>query len=279
MYRANLTEWGKTINTRTGFIPYVITALVFLLSCRTATSPTVFVEETPDISTGLVAHYLMAGNGVHSGGHGFSGLNQGGVSTSDHLGRPNSALSFNGYSSYVLCGDILDSVFAKPVATFTVAGWARTIRDGTQSGGGGLMIGKNGGGDDGPYEWNVTHSDGNIDAFVMFDTLAASYERISSPVGVGNWFHFALVFDGTRFAGSRMDLYINGLLARVMTKALAGTSGTGTMNSSQNLTIGAGHAARNPQVPNNCYDGSLSDIRIYNRALTAPEILAVYASE
>jgi hypothetical protein len=249
-----------------------------LSSCKTATAPTVYVNDTIDLTTGLVAHYLLAGNAIDSSGNGFNGLNQGAAPTTDEFGRSNRALLFNGYSRYVLCGDILDSVFTKPVASFTVTGWANTIQYGTRSGGGGLMIGKAGGGDAGPYEWTVTHSDAKIYAYVFFDTLALNYEALAAPMGTGTWFHFALVFDGTQPEFGRLQLYLNGLPVRNGERTIIGTIGTAPMNSSQNLTIGAGHATRNPQVPNNCYNGSLSDIRIYNRALTASKILAIYAS-
>jgi hypothetical protein len=249
------------------------------ISCKqTVTGPTVYVKETVDVTTGLVAHYLLAGTVVDSSGNNYNGVNYGATPIADRIGRENRALSFNGSANYVLCGDILDSVFTKPVAAFTVAGWARTVQFGTRSGGGGLMIGKAGGGDAGPYEWSVTHSDGKLYAAIFCDTLATNYELLSSPMGVGNWFHFAMVFDGTQTEDARLRLYLNGLLVMNGVRTVVGTIGTGLTNSSQNLTIGAGHATRNPLSPNNGYYGALADIRIYNRALTSSQILALYVA-
>ncbi len=72
----------------------------------------------------------------------------------------------------------------------------------------------------------------------------------------GTWHHFAETFDGTT-----MSLYIDGGLVTSKTSA---SPSTGTSGS---FSIGLANAVLN---------GSIDDVRIYNRALSATEIQTMY---
>jgi hypothetical protein len=73
------------------------------------------------------------------------------------------------------------------------------------------------------------------------------------------WEHFCCVYDGTTQIG-----YRNGF--SVATNSVTGTLGTGsfTMQAGKNVANG------------NFLTGALADLRIYNRALSAYEVLALY---
>jgi hypothetical protein len=200
------------------------------------------------------------------------------VATS-HLGLENGAYSFNGMNSAIQCGDILDEVFCAPIAKFSVAGWARTRRCGSFEHGGGFIIGKNGGGTYGPYQWNVTHADGFVYAAVFSDTAARNYVALTSPMSTNQWFQFVLVFDGSLPEMQRVRLYVDGQSSNASVYQHVGRLGTTTANSQQHLTIGASHEANYPQLFHSYYDGDIDDIRIYDRALTTTEIQELYFSQ
>ena len=251
------------------------------ISCtkkETVAGPTIYLPAPEDISSGLQLYLPLAGNAIDSSGHSLNGTTFNTIPVADRLGNPNSALSFNGLTSFVQMGDILDAVFCKPIAQFTVVGWARTVNYGTSYGGGGMMIGKAGGGNAGPYEWVISHVDGAIVAAVFFDTLSSNYVRLDYPMATSVWFQFTMVFDGSQTASARLKLFVNGHDFNEATQRVVGTIGTAPVNSSQHLTIGSGHPAGMPNTPNNLYNGTLAEIRIYNRALTPAQILFLYGT-
>jgi hypothetical protein len=273
------------MHPRNSLVWFVSITSLLLFSCtskETVTGPPIYVHDTTavseDITSGLLVDLRLEGNAIDSSGNGFNGVSQATSGAVDRFGTLNGATSFNGQSSYIRLGDILDSVFCKPVAKFSVAGWANTNQSGTSYGGGGFIIGKNGGGSLGPYEWSLSHVDNTLRADIFFDTLANNYVRLAYPMATTSWFHFVIVFDGTKPAKERLKLYVNGY-NNFNDAAFysVGTIGTGCVNSSEELTIGAGHPSGAPTIPNNLYNGRLSDIRIYNRPLTPEEVFYLYS--
>ena len=236
-------------------------------------------DEAVFMPDGLVAYYRLNGDAVDKSGNGHDGTVVGAVAVADRNGNDNSALSFNGVNSYVRCGDILDDVFCAPVAKFSIAAWAKTRTMGRFASGGGLMLGKAAGGTNGPYQWTITRADGVIYAAVMSDPIAQNYIGVSSPMSAGQWFHFVLVFDGSLAKSDRVQLYVNGESVNTTILRDLGSLGTSTTNTGQQITIGAGHAAGGPTIPNNCYDGIIDEVRFYNKALSFTEQHDLYVSK
>ena len=80
----------------------------------------------------------------------------------------------------------------------------------------------------------------------------------------GTWYYYVGVYDG-----ATVSAYLNGV--QVASAAFAGgaiAAGTGP----------AINVARNPTYAGDYFIGAISDVRIYNRALSAAEILALYQS-
>ena len=228
------------------------------------------------LSVGLVAHYPLNGNADDVSEMKFNADVFSAAPTYDRFGHPNSALSFNGKDNYLQCGDILDDVFCATVAKFSVSGWAKTRTCGTYREGGGEIVGKAAGGTYGPYQWSISHIEGLVIASVFSDAASNNYISLTSPMSTNRWFHFVLVFDGSRPQLERLKLYVDGNPFSVNIGRQVGDFGTSTVNTPQCLTIGAGHHANNPLSPANCYNGDLDDIRIYNRALSSSDIQALY---
>jgi gliding motility-associated-like protein len=198
---------------------------------------------------------------------------------SDRFGKANSAYSFNGTNQYIRLGDILDSVFCRtPVAKFTITGWARTNSVNTLFGAG-LIFAKQAGGS-GPDQWSISHfSDGTVRGIVKTSSLWDYVEwKTTTAIPTNQWFFFALMFDGSvSNESNRVTFYVNGLPTVFSRKN--GTFGTNCVNSTQEITIGAGHVAGNPMAPANQYDGAVDDIRIYNRVISLNEIQALYSGK
>jgi VCBS repeat-containing protein len=89
-------------------------------------------------------------------------------------------------------------------------------------------------------------------------TLIAS----SGTLTATKWMHSVATYDG-----SVMRLYLNGVLAGSMA-----ATGPVTGSSAVPVTLG-----RNPQNFG-AYDGNIDEVKIYNRALSAAEILSLYSS-
>ena len=83
------------------------------------------------------------------------------------------------------------------------------------------------------------------------------------------WHHVVLAYDGTQAASiDRAKVYIDGV-ARTMT-ACGGTIATSLLNSSDYLSIGDFHGLSRQ------FNGSLDEVKLFNRTLTANEIKAEY---
>ena len=237
------------------------------------------VDANIDLQSGLVCYLPFSGNADDASGNSFNGVVVGATPTYDRYGQANSAYEFNGVNSYIRLGDILDSVFCKPIARFSVAGWAKTRNSGTTSVGGGFIVGKEAGGSvvKGGHQWNVAHLDTRLFCWVNSDSLAQNFVDRTNPVNPGQWFHFVFVFDGSLQPDDRIKIYVNAT-TNMGIYSQRGTLGPTTQNTSQELTIGAGHEAGNSAKPNNAYDGVIDEIRIYNRALSAKDVQALYTS-
>ena len=228
------------------------------------------------LRAGLAAYYPFNGDANDSSGNGFNAAVSGATLTTDRFGVANSAYSFNGTSSIIHCGDILDSVFCAPVAKFSVSGWAMTRTYGSFTSGGGFIVGKNGGGTYGPYQWSITHDPGVLYCVVCSDTLAHNYVALTSPMTANQWFHFVLVFDGSLPEMQRIKLYVDGRSSNSSVYQSEGTLGTTTTNSTQGITIGATQSTYNNGSPANFYDGNIDDIRIFNYALDSVTVQSLY---
>jgi hypothetical protein len=95
----------------------------------------------------------------------------------------------------------------------------------------------------------------SVIADVGSSTVAVSPVRV--PVGV--WCHLAGVYDG-----SSVSIYVNGALAATHASAVKPIDG------SSPLEIGISHGGHS-------FNGSLDDVRIYARALSAAEVKALAA--
>ncbi len=229
------------------------------------------------IINGLQAYYPLNGNANDYSGNGNHGTLQNTPSVaSDKYGGTTHAYAFDpGSSEYIRCGDILDNLFSPPssAAQFTITGWAKSDSWASVQGGN-IIVGKSPGGLGSTYQWLINHDDdGKIKGVVCTDGSSAEFvERESGTVSTGVWFHFALIFDGSQANDNdKVQLYIDAVAGSVSRTGI-NPLGNKTVNTNQEITIGGGHDQGNPASPNNLYDGTIDDIRIYDRVLTHDEV-------
>jgi hypothetical protein len=196
-----------------------------------------------DINNGLTAHYpLNSGVVVDQGPNGWDGVVNGATATANRKGTAGMALSFDGVDDIV---DISGGPFTTTNRT-TVSFWvnvpvSRPLRYFIRTGGGGIGIFSSG----------------------TSAGLAISLPSTSSAAGavtLGAWHHVVGTYDGTT-----IRVYIDNVLA-------------GTKNH-PGLMEGSG-SATGPLVlgffNSSYWQGSIDDLRLYDRVLTTAEIHSLY---
>jgi len=176
----------------------------------------------------------------------------------DHNGAYNGAMSFDGTDDYVDCGN---NVLFDSSEQVTVSFWAKLngysvqypvilLLKTEQSTGFGFF-----------YSATSGYTGFNFGSNVNFVRLKTAGNISSSFVGV--WKNVAMVYDGvSRTTNSSYKLYINGV-----EQSLVASSAFTVVPQVNNIDT---------PVSNNQFNGSIDDLRIYDRALDEDEIRTLY---
>ncbi len=178
-------------------------------------------------------------------------------------GKIGQGLSFDGTDDYVTVPN--SNTFDFGTGPFTFSAWAKTTSTAysmlflryNSSGGGGqifMSFSRGGGADTGKvelYTWNSTQEE--------------VYRKSSGTINDGQWHHVVGVRDG-----GTITIYVDGAVNQ-------GTqTGSATINASSDGTFGIGYNSNEGGAPGGYFDGSLDDVRVYNRALSISEIKQLY---
>ena len=181
-----------------------------------------------------------------------------GLAPTSTPGKINQAIDFDGSNGSI---SVPDSASLDIFNAITVSIWVKA--DALDHAGGGnnaRVIDKGGGG---AYILYITNT-----GIIVFSLIGVTDNSSATAAGVfktGQWFHISGVYDSA--TGIR-DIYING----VANSSAHETGLTGTISNGGNLIIGDnGTKVR-------LWDGAIDDVRIYNRALSAQEIMNLYRS-
>jgi len=216
------------------------------------------------LAKGLVACWIMNEGG---GDKIFDLSGNGNVGTLTNMtpatdwvgGKYGHALDFDGDDDYVNCGDIAFTTKISIVATL----WCNTLRDWN------VIIDKSSTAvvnndlsirlsldDSAPQKLRFKlWADGNVAIGDVFS---------NSEFPTQQWVHVVATYK----SGSAMRLYLNGVK---QTDEDTGASGT-IDDSAFPVIIGEHVASANPVV----WDGPISDVRLYNRTLSADEVMSLY---
>ena len=224
--------------------------LVFLLFISIPAS-------TQNLNQGLLACYPFSGNADDMSGNGHHGTLYGPAQATDRFGQPNSAFAFDGLNDYIDLG--LFSGFTT-ATTFSISAWIQPDMVKLQT----IMMVM-------PDNFNdrfnaMAYYNHNGSAATIWDFGNCSTTGRLIQIGVpfsSAWQHF--VFTISPAAG--MKVYKNGALN------ISQNASSSFINRNKNLWIGGGWDASNAQF---FFQGSIDDIRLYDRELTAVEVQQLY---
>jgi hypothetical protein len=200
---------------------------------------------------GLVAYYPFNGNANDESGNGNNGTVHEAVLVKDRFENNNSAYSFDGMNDYLDLGNP-SSITGLGPSSFSICVWIKATLSGTRKeiiSFGNTSLNKS--------ECFYINSANQIES-----DLAYSYGPTSAvTVTDGNW-HFVCVVNNDNV----FQIYIDG--------AASGNS----QAMSPNISSGSVHIGTVPETSACFFNGSIDEVRIYNRALSKSEILEHYTS-
>jgi|GEM_PF-682760 len=204
----------------------------------------------------MIARYEFEGNAQDTSGNGFDGAATALTYTTGKVGAL--AAQFNGSSSNV-------SIPRSITDDFTVAMWVKTTDTAGSAGGQwwsgkGLVDGEVLGG---AADWGTSIVNGQ---FVLGVGSSSGDVTVASAVNIndGAWHHVAATRNNTSGA---MQVYVDGILRG------SGTGPTGSRTAPPNLSIGS------IQVGLNFLNGTLDDVRLYDRVLSSSDVALLAAGE
>jgi hypothetical protein len=214
-----------------------------------------YAQCTPP-SDGLVGHWKLdetSGTFADSSGNGLTGTQSGGVVYAS-AGVLGVAAGFDGINDYIDLGNVLGFT-----GSFSISAWVYLDNPTASQD---HFINKLGGG--GARDWTF-YNDFGGPAFIIAIDANNTNSLWGSAFSQQVWTHVAAVYD----AGNRaMHIYQNGLLDVSDTSANV----PGSIYASANGVRIGSRASTGAY-----YDGRLDDIRVYDRALSADEIAAIYS--
>jgi hypothetical protein len=202
---------------------------------------------------GLIADYPLNGNANDASGNNHNGSVVGASPCKDRFGKANSALSFNGVDNYIS----FESIPLKKLDNCSLSAWinpasidqdSMAVCMGSDDGriGNGFEFGVSGGNSPGNHLYGILGSVAWIDSGYIFPSPNA-------------WYHVVMLRTNgvTKF-------YVNGIQ----------TANTESRRpfAPKAFTIGSATGIR-------FFNGMIDDVRIYNRALSASEIQAIYTDQ
>ena len=218
------------------------------------------------VNSGLVGYWTFDGNHLSGttasdqSGNGNSGtLTNGPVASMGKIGQ---ALSFDGENDVV---DAASPATLDNLGPMTVSAWIRPMNEG--EGNSGAVVFK-GTATDGNGFWRFALTSTNAIQFVK-DHATTDLTRTTSNNTIMReaWQHVAVTWDGNSTAID-VRIYVNGAEASYQTT----TNGAGAENADAALSLFVG----NDSAGGVTFNGSIDDVRVYNRALSNAEITRVY---
>lgn len=222
---------------------------------KTATSATDF-EVIVDIPrNGLIAFYPFNGNANDESGNSLNGTVSNASLTTDRYGNASKAYAFNGTSSYISLGN---PALLQLSGTITVAVWMKMSDLATYS----VLSKETGYGDACKGYMLTTQKVSTVGRFGLEVNNNPGTNYLDGSININDWVFVTVTLDGTV-----INSYVNGQL---------GTTASGSKLlvdcAAADMIIGA-TSAHNGSF----FYGSLDDMFIYNRAISAAEVQQLYA--
>lgn len=235
------------------------------------------VAKGQGLDSGLVGYWTLDGKDINwatgtttdrsgNGNHGqFGGALS--TTTSPAIGKVGQALYFNGVSGLIGVGSpaILDNLSAMSISI-----WAKA--NGYGESGQGNFVEKNNNTatgwifqkvtTGGTVRFSVFYSGTDLEVWTANNTLTTS--------DFGKWIHWVVTWDGSS-ASTSVHIYKNGVET-----GYSGTNqdGTGVRDDDAVRTVNIG----NRNGDSRTFDGTLDEVRLYNRVISATEVIDLYTT-
>jgi formylglycine-generating enzyme required for sulfatase activity len=219
-------------------------------------------RESDSLSRGLVAYYPFNGNGKDETGQGKDGIVVDAILTKDRLGRPNQAYAFDGTKSRI---DLPDNLFGPDVSEASFAAWVSPNRENLKKSTTSHHI-LNKGASSGEMTMNLDE-DGTVSCGVNLRDPGGWYSA-RTPIPESPTFFVVAVYQ----KGKRVQIWLNGNLGAETEIP------KGSLHQSPGFHTSIG-AYRNDNRASSLFQGVIDDVRVYDRALSAAEIKALYELE
>jgi hypothetical protein len=213
-----------------------------------AWSSTVASEST--ITNGLIGWWSFNGNANDVSGGNYNGSVTGATLTTGQGGQANTAYRF----AAACCQYITTTALPSLPSTLSISAWVYPIAYPSERA---QIVVNSGGGSTNSYYMSL-NSDGSLQSYWYGTSSPGYHSSGAGTVPLNQW-----SFGTVTWSGSQAKLYVNGVL-----KATVTTTGGGA--TSNPILIGSAISSRE-------LNGSLDDIRIYNRVLSLDEIQGLYA--
>lgn len=200
------------------------------------------------LEDGLIAYYPFNGNAQDESGNNNHGTVHGAALTTDRLGNLNKAYSFNGSNSYIDCGS---ASILKVTGNFSMGGWLYMD--------GGSQVPRMLSFESPEGNYRIT-STGSGDPSRLVN-LSYGSSTLSVTIPTKTWHHVMYTYNS-----GTAKLYLDGVKI-----AEANSPQTETLIYSTSLNIG-----RKAAQAFDTWGGKLDEIVLYNRAISASEILSWY---
>jgi hypothetical protein len=202
-------------------------------------------------ANGLVGYWPFNGNANDESGNNNNGSVYGATLTSDRFGKGNNAYSFNGFNNYIRISDNSSLDISEEI---TISAWRYLTSNSL-----GRIVRKINTWGPSVGGYILSSANNYINTELQLNTqYGATIIRKDSAFALNEWQFVAMTYDG-----STVNLYLND-------KLYYSSQVTGKINvNNEDVLIGASDGVE-------YFAGSIDDIRIYNRALAANEILALY---
>lgn len=204
------------------------------------------LQVSDSILNGLVGYWPFNGNALDMSGNNNHGTVLGASLTNDRLGRSNHAYNFNGTSDYILVNHNANL----SLTTFSFSVWYKSTAGGTR-----IVITK-----DNHNSENYSYWSGGWTQFQPNNAVSMVQAYTGTTIQLNQYYHIAV-----SKSGSSLKIFLNGIL-----KAQTALSSTPTLNN-QPLYFGHDGGFGYPK-----FQGTIDDIRIYNRAISDSEVQSLY---
>ena len=210
-----------------------------------------------DITTGLKGYWKFdEGSGTaaaDSSGSGNNGTLTNGPTWT--TGKINGALSFDGVDDYVSVANNSSLNFG--AADFTITAWIKT----TNASLGQSIVSHFNSSDYAGFDFAFSTGDTNCVAGKICFWDGTNWTSVTSGIASSQYTHVAAVRSGTS-----MTFYVNGAGTGTTTVSASIPASTNTFN------IGQSGQPASPRT----FSGTIDDVRVYNRALSASDVLTLY---